>query len=122
MRNLSELFEYLTNCENETILKEIRIHGERVIRQQGVKSASRLKLDIEKLNTLLRLSEWYLAEEFQSHIKELVKEPEGDEIMTVKEAAAYLKQLHRRFMTLSIKENLTRWRYQRWINPMPEPV
>jgi len=91
MRNLSELFEYLSNCENETILKEIRIHGERVIREHGVKSAPRLKLDIEKLNTLLRLSEWYLAEEFQSDMKELVKEPEGDDIMTVKEAASYLK-------------------------------
>jgi excisionase family DNA binding protein len=90
MRNLSELFDYLTNCENETILKEIKIHCERLIRQEGPKAVMRFKLEIEKLNTLLRLSEWYLTEEFRSDIKESVKEPEGDEILTVKEAAKYL--------------------------------
>jgi excisionase family DNA binding protein len=90
MRNLSELFEYLTNCENETILKEIKIHSERLIRQEGSKSAAKFKLEVEKLNTLLRLAEWYLTEEFRSDLKENVLEPEGDEIMTVKEAAKYL--------------------------------
>jgi DNA invertase Pin-like site-specific DNA recombinase len=91
MRNLSELFEYLTNCENETILKEIKIHGERLIRQEGSKAITKFKLDIEKLNTMLRLFEWYLTEEFHSDMKELVLKPEGDEIMTVNENASYLK-------------------------------
>jgi len=91
MRIISELFEFLSNCENETILKEVRIQGERLIRQEGSKAATILKLDIEKLNTLLRLSEWFLTEEFHSALKEFVPEPEVDEIMTVKEAAKYLK-------------------------------
>jgi excisionase family DNA binding protein len=106
MRNLSELFEYLTNCENETILKEIKIHGERLIRQDGSKAVIRFKLEIEKLSTLLRLSEWYLTEEFRSDIKESVKEPEGDEIMTVKEAAKYLTTTTQTIYKLIKKEKL----------------
>jgi len=106
MRNLSELFEYLTNCENETILKEIKIHGERLIRQDGSKATPKFKLEIEKPSTLLRLSEWNLTYEFHSDIKEFVQEPEGNEILTVKEAAKYLTTTTQTFYKLIKKVKL----------------
>jgi len=49
----------------------------------------RFKLGIEKLNTLQRLSESYLSEEFNKR-KECEK-PVCDDILTVKETARYLK-------------------------------
>jgi len=70
MKNLSEMFEFLNNCGNEMILTEIKNHGQRLIRDHGAQSTTKFKLDIEKINTLLRLSEWYLMEEFN-------KEKEG---------------------------------------------
>ena len=106
MKNLSELFEFLSFCENDTILKEVKNHGERLIRLNGSKAAPKLKLDIEKLNTLFRLSEWYLNDEFHSDMKDVVAAPEGDEIMTVKEAAKYLKTTSQTIYDLISKDKI----------------
>jgi hypothetical protein len=76
-----------------------------------------LKLDIEKLNTLFRLSEWFLNDEFHSDMKDVVFAQEGDEIMTVKEAAKLKKSFpptsHRlKNMTISGYWLLTDWHGQ----------
>ena len=106
MKNLSELFEFLSFCDNDTILKEVKNHGKRLIRLNGSKAAPKLKLDIEKLNTLFRLSEWYLNDEFHSDMKDVVVAPEGDEIMTVKEAAKYLKTTSQTIYDLISKDKI----------------
>jgi hypothetical protein len=51
------MFELLKNCENETILKELKNHCQRLNRDHGVNASIRFKLDIEKTSTLQRLSE-----------------------------------------------------------------
>jgi len=89
MKNISEMFEFLNNCGNETILTEIKNHSQRLNRDHGAESTTKFKLDIEKINTLLRLSEWYLMEEFNKEKED--EEPKGDEIMTVEGTAHYLK-------------------------------
>ncbi len=39
MKYLSELFEFLSFCENDTILKEVKNQGERLIRRHGSKAS-----------------------------------------------------------------------------------
>ncbi len=55
MRNLSELFEFLSNCDKETLLNELTDHCDRIIQKNGTKSIRPFKLDVENLNTLFRL-------------------------------------------------------------------
>jgi hypothetical protein len=89
MKNLSEMFEFLKNCENETILKELKNHCQKPNHDYGENAAIRFKLDIEKISALQRLSEWCLTEEFK--IDEIKEKTTVDDIMTVEETAKYLK-------------------------------
>jgi hypothetical protein len=91
MRALSELFEFLSNCDKETIITELYDHCDRIIQKNGTKSIKPFKFDVENLNTLFRLSEWYLSEELPRLIEEKNPQREGDEIMTVEEVGLYLK-------------------------------
>jgi excisionase family DNA binding protein len=91
MRSLSELFEYLSNSTKETILTELTDHCDRLVQKNGTKSIRPFKLDVENLNTLFRLSEWFLSEELPRLIEGKNPKREGDEIMTVEDAALYMK-------------------------------
>jgi excisionase family DNA binding protein len=91
MRNISELFEFLSNCDKETIITELYDHCDRIIQKNGTKSEKPFKFDVENLQTLFRLSEWYLEKELPRMIEEKNPKREGDEIMTVEGAALYMK-------------------------------
>jgi excisionase family DNA binding protein len=91
MRSITELFEFLSNCNKETILAELNDHCNRLVQKNGTKSTRPFKIDIENLNTLFRMSEWYMSEELPKLIDELNPKPEVDELMTVEEVAQYLK-------------------------------
>ena len=91
MRSISELFEFLTNCNKETILTELNDHCIRVVQKNGSKSNQPFKIDVENLNTLFRLSEWYLTDELPRMIDELNPKTVQDEIMNVIEVGLYLK-------------------------------
>jgi hypothetical protein len=91
MRNISELFEFMSNCNKETILTELTDHCSRLVQKNRTKSIQPFKMDVENLHTLSRLSEWFLSEELPRLIDEMNPKPEMDEIMTVKESALYMK-------------------------------
>lgn len=91
MRALSELFEFLTNCDKETIITELYDHCDRIIQKNGTRSEEPFKFDVENLHTLFRLSEWYLEKELPRMIEEKNPKTGGDEIMTVEEVGLYLK-------------------------------
>jgi hypothetical protein len=83
MRSISELFEFLSNCDKETIITELYDLRDHIIQKNGTKSERFFELDIENLNTLFRLSEWYLEKELPRMIEEKNPKKEGDEIMTI---------------------------------------
>ena len=58
MKNLCEIFEYLSFCDSEAIVKEIRLYCKRIIENHGNKSEMVLKLDVERLNTFFGLAEF----------------------------------------------------------------
>jgi excisionase family DNA binding protein len=91
MRNISELFEFLNHCDKEALMNELNDHCDRLIQKNGTKSIRPFKLDIENLNGLFRLSEWYLEKELPKMIEEKFPKTDMDEIMTVEEAAIYMK-------------------------------
>jgi hypothetical protein len=91
MRNLTELFEFLSNCDKKTLLNELSDHCDRVIQKNGTKSIRPFKFDVENLNTLFRLSEWFLEKELPRMIEEKNPKTLGDDIMTVEGAALYMK-------------------------------
>ena len=91
MRNLSEMFEFLSNCDKETLLNELNDHCDRLVQKNGTKSIRPLKIDIENLNTLFRLSEWYLESELPRMIEEKNPKSSADEIFTVEGVALYMK-------------------------------
>jgi hypothetical protein len=91
MRNISELFEFLSNCNKDTIITELNDHCNRLVQKNGIKSIQPFKIDVENLHTLSRLSEWYLSNELPRLIDEMDPKPEVDEIMTVEGAALYMK-------------------------------
>ena len=92
MRALSELFEFLSHCDNTILLDEIREHGRRITDTNSrFQSETVFRFDLEKLNTLLRLSEYYLSIELPRILKEQEKQSNPDELLTVKEVARFLK-------------------------------
>jgi hypothetical protein len=70
MRSITELFEFLNHCDKETLLKELNDHCDRLVQKNGIKSIRLFKIDVENLNALFRLSEWYLSEELPRMIDE----------------------------------------------------
>ncbi len=56
MRNISELFEFLSNCDKETLHTELMEHCNRLIQKNGTKSIKPFKIDIENLSTLFKSS------------------------------------------------------------------
>lgn len=82
MRSITELFEFLTNCNKETILIELTDHCDRLVQKNGTKSNKPFKIDVENLNTLFRLSEWYLSDELPKMMEEKNPNKGQDEIMT----------------------------------------
>ena len=120
MKNLSELFEFLKNCENETILKEIKNHCQRLNRDHGVNAPIKFKLDIEKIKTLQSLSEWCLAEEFKKDVIE--EKPTVDDIMTVEETAKYLKTTTQTIYTLVNKGKLEKCEISTVDKPGARPI
>ncbi|MEI7491341.1 MAG: helix-turn-helix domain-containing protein [Bacteroidota bacterium] len=91
MRSLSELFEYLSNSTKETILTELTDHCDRLVQKNGKKAITPFKFEVENMNTLFRLSEWYLSIELPKMIEEKYPNKGGDEVMTVEEVANYTK-------------------------------
>jgi len=113
-------FEFLKNCENEILLKELRKHGERLINTDSQNASTRFKLGIEKLNTLQRLSEWYLSEEFNKE-KECDK-PVSDDILTVEETARYLKTTTQTIYSLVNKGKLDKCEISTVDKPGARPI
>lgn len=92
MRALSELFEFLSHCDYPILLDEIREYGSRITETNSrFQSETVFRFDLEKLNTLLRLSEYYLSVELPRILKEQEKQSNPDELLTVKEVARCLK-------------------------------
>lgn len=91
MRSLTEMFEFLKNCDKETLLNELNDHCDRLIQKNGIKSIRPFKIDVENLNTLFRLSEWYSEKELPRLIEEKNPNQGGDEVMTVEQVANYTK-------------------------------
>ena len=120
MKNLSEMFEFLNNCENETLLKELKKHGERLINTDRITASTRFKLGIEKLNTLQRLSEWYLSEEFNK--EKYVEKPVCDDILTVEETARYLKTTTQTIYSLVNKGKLDKCEISTVDKPGARPI
>ena len=109
MRALSELFEFLSHCDNSTLLDEIREHGRRITDTNSrFQSETVFRFDLEKLNTLLRLSEYYLSVELPRILKEQEKQSNPDELLTVEETARYLKVTTQTVYTLLNKGKLKR--------------
>jgi len=91
MKHLSEIFEYLSFCDSETIVKEIQSYCSRIVENQGKKAELSMKLDVERLNTFLRLAEFLQTSELQRIIKSQQGQINPDEILTVEEVAKMLK-------------------------------
>jgi excisionase family DNA binding protein len=91
MRNLSEMFEFLSNCDKEALMNELTDHCSRIIQKNESKSIRPFKIDIENLSTLFRLTEWYMETELPRMIEEKTPKSSVDEIMTVEEVALYMK-------------------------------
>ena len=91
MRNISELFEFISHCDKETLINELDTHCDRLLKNAGPKFTRQFKIDVENLNTLFRLSEWYLEKEIPRMIEEKNPKIFVDEIMTVEGAALYMK-------------------------------
>lgn len=107
MRNISELFEFLSHCDKEILFTELNIHCDRLLKNNGTKSTQQFKFDLENLNTLYRLSDWYLDKELPRMIAEKDSNSEVDEIMTVEEAALYTKTTPAHIYNLILKGKLT---------------
>ncbi len=106
MRSISELFEFLSNCNKETILTELNDHCNRLVQKNGTKSTTPFKIDVENLNTLFRLSEWCLSEELPRLIEEKNPNKGQDELMTVEEVSKYMKITQAMVYTLLKKGKL----------------
>ena len=91
MRNFFELFEFLSHCDKETLFVELKDHCDQLLKKNGTQSIKKFKIDIENLNTLFRISEWYHEKELPRMIEEMNSKSEGDEIFTVEEASLYMK-------------------------------
>ena len=91
MRSITELFEFLNHCDKEALMNELNDHCDRLVQKDRTKPILPFKLDVENLNTLFRLSEWYLSEELPRLIEEKNPNQGGDEVMTVEQVAKYTK-------------------------------
>ena len=91
MKHLSEIFEYLSFCDSETIVKEVQSYCSRIVENHGKKAELVLKLDVERLNTFLRLTEYLQTSELPKIIKSQQGQINPDEILTVEETARFLK-------------------------------
>ena len=120
MKNLSEMFEFLKNCENETILKELKNHCQKLNHDHAENASIKFKLDIEKISTLQRFSEWCLIEEFKSIGTE--EKPTMDDIMTVEETAKYLKTTTQTIYTLVNKGKLNKCEISTVDKPGARPI
>jgi excisionase family DNA binding protein len=109
MRSLSELFEFLSHCDYQTMMDEIREHGTRITGANSrFQSETVLRFDLERLNTLVRLSEYYFSAELPRILREqeIVSNPE--ELLTVEETALFLKVTAQTVYTLLKKGKLKR--------------
>jgi excisionase family DNA binding protein len=92
MRALSELFEFLSNCDYQTMMDEIREHGTRITGANSrFQSETVIGFDLERLNTLARFSEYYFSAELPRILREQEKQSNPEELLTVKEVARFLK-------------------------------
>jgi hypothetical protein len=66
-------------------------HCDRLIQKNGTKSIRPFRIDVENLNTLFRLSEWYSEKELPRLIEEKNPNQEIDEVLTVEQVANYTK-------------------------------
>jgi len=91
MKNLSEFFEFLSHCTHQTIVEELREHGNRILDTKKDNPYILFRFDIERLNTLNRLSEWFIESEFQKMMGARMPQTHPDEILTAEEVGKILK-------------------------------
>ena len=91
MKNFSEFFEFLSHCNHQTIIDELREHGNRILDTKKDNPDILFRFDIERLNTLTRLSEWFMEMEFLKMIGERKPQTNPEEILTVEEVGKILK-------------------------------
>ena len=91
MKNFSEFFEFLSHCTHQTIVDELREHGNRILDTKKDKPDIIFRFDIERLSTLHRLSEWFIETEFPKMMGERKPQTNPDEILTVEEVGKILK-------------------------------
>ena len=121
MRTLSELFEFISHCDNDTILKEVRLHCQRVIKENEKDSTIKIKMDVERLNTLFRLMEWYFHSKVPGLIDEILP-PQKDELMTVKDVSVFLKTTTITVYSLIKKGKLSTCEISTMDKPMGRPI
>ena len=73
------------------LLNELNDHCDSLIQKNGTKSIKPFKIDVENLNTLFRLSEWYSDIELPRMIQAKSPNQGVDEVMTVEQVAGYTK-------------------------------
>ena len=89
MKNFIEMFEFLSNCDSKTMLAEIDEYAQYLLKQGKNDSEINFLTNIGKISELNRLAEWYFTNSFNELL--YGKEKAEDGIMTVEEAADYLK-------------------------------
>jgi excisionase family DNA binding protein len=88
MKDLKELFEFLSGLSDEEITNLIDKYAKDLVKRNGVGADIPFKSDIRKLDNLKHLIEWVFRDKLPGMIKEKVNEP--DKLLTVKEVAERL--------------------------------
>ena len=90
MRTLNELFEYLTNSTDESLIKEFNEMGDKLIKQYGTDGDLYYKDSITKLNTLVEKMGHHFRNRFLPKLK-TDKPVEEDELLNVEQVSKILK-------------------------------
>ncbi len=89
MGNISELFEFLSNCDKEKLFTEMNGHFERLITKNGMQAIRQIKFDVQNLNTFFGMSGWYFEMEFPRMIDEKNPNSKGDRSLPDKDIVLY---------------------------------
>ena len=91
MRSLNELFEYIENSTDDTLMKELDEMGVFLIKHYGESSDLKYKDKITKLNTLVEKVGYHFRTRFPRLFKMEVKTPDNEEVyLTVEDVSNIL--------------------------------
>jgi excisionase family DNA binding protein len=91
MRSLMELFEYIDNSTDETLIKELDEMSSNLIKKYGDSSDLHYKNNITKLNTLNEKIGYHFRSRFPKLFKMEIDVPDNEEVyLTVEEVSQIL--------------------------------